>query len=205
MLHLGCADWPYTDDRISSGRLLHAQIADVSSRVVGVDMSAEGLDRMRSLEPSWDLRLADACSFLPDCEFDVVVASELIEHLENPGDLLRGLARWATPQHELILTTPNAFAMKGALRALFGAEFCHPDHTVLFSTKTLTQLLARCGWTVSGVKYYECRPQGGVSAIPGLAVHMLSSLLSARSGDGLIVSARCSAATKESDLPRQAA
>lgn len=204
VLHLGCADWPYTEDRIQTNLLLHAKIAEAASHVIGVDMSSEGIARMRQLEPQWELHLADACTFQPDSPVDVIVASELIEHLENPGDLLRGLGQWATDQ-ELILTTPNAFALKGALRALFGKEFCHPDHTVLFSTKTLCQLLDRCGWKSTGVMYYECTPVSGLSSIPGYAIQALSTLLSVRSGDGLIVTAENAAAVCQTPKVHQAA
>ena len=205
VLHLGCADWPYTEERVRTGLLLHSRIAAVSEHVIGVDMSDVGLARMRQLDPSWELHQANACTFQPDSPVDVIVASELIEHLENPGDLLRGLARWATPQHELILTTPNACALKGALRALVGREFCHPDHTVLFSTQTICQLLRLCGWTVAEVKYYQCAPQSVLSAIPGYALQILSSLMSVRSGDGLIVSAQTAAEEGLQPLGRQAA
>lgn len=205
VLHLGCADWPYTEDRIQTKQLLHSEIARVSAHVIGVDMSQEGLDRMRQLEPNWELHLADACTFQPATEVDVIVASELIEHLENPGDLLRGIARWATPRQELIITTPNANGLKGAVRALFGQEFCHPDHTVLFSTQTIRQLLDRCGWQAQEVMYYECAPQSGLSAIPGYALQMLSTVLSARSGDGLVVVARQAVSQVQGGAARKAA
>lgn len=139
--------------------------------------------------------------FQPAGEVDVIVASELIEHLENPGDLLRGIGRWATSRHELVLTTPNSASLKTAVRALFGKEYCHPDHTVSFTTQTLSQLLERCGWKSTQVLYYESAPRSGLAALPGYALQALSTLLSPRSGDGLIVVAQSAAALES----RQAA
>lgn len=205
VLHLGCADWPYTQRRIANHQLLHAEIAKVSRDLLGVDLSPEGLDMMRQLEPSWKLQLHDACTYRPKDEFDVIVASELIEHLDNPGDLLRGLAKWATPQHELILTTPNAQSLKNAIRALFGREYNHPDHTVLFSTQTLSQLLTRCGWTTEGVMYYQSSPGSAWSAVAGWSAHLVSSIFSQRSGDGMIVTARCTHASQAAGSQQRAA
>jgi 2-polyprenyl-3-methyl-5-hydroxy-6-metoxy-1,4-benzoquinol methylase len=205
VLHLGCADWPYTAERIETQRLLHSEIAAVSSHVIGVDMSSEGLELMRWLNPSWDLRLHDACTYIPPTNVDVIVASELIEHLDNPGDLLGGLASWATPQHELVITTPNGYSLKGALRAVVGKEFCHPDHTVMFTTKTLSQILARNGWMTTDVLYYQCMPQAGLQVIPAFALQTLATLFAPRTSDGLIVVARRTATGAQAAEARKVA
>ncbi|MBI2933102.1 MAG: class I SAM-dependent methyltransferase [Planctomycetes bacterium] len=189
MLHLGCADWPFTARRIGEGALLHKELAAVCARLIGVDLSAEGIAMLRSHFPEWELNVADACVFVPSEPVDAVVASELIEHLENPGMLLRTLASWVTPTTRLILSTPNAYSLKGASRALCGREYAHPDHVVHFSTTTLTQLLRRTGWQVQETAYYNVTSGRLLASIPSRMTWLLTSLLSPRSGDGVLVSA----------------
>lgn len=189
VLHLGCADWPYTERRIREGQLLHKIIGDVAKDLVGVDLSREGIDQLATVNPKWELHVADACTFAPDKPVDLVLASELIEHLENPGLFLTGLRKWAKPELKLILTTPNAYSAKGAVRAVFGKEFCHPDHTMIFSTKSLTQLLQRTRWATDKIDYYHCPADSLVAKVPSGAVLLLGTLMSSRIGDGLIVQA----------------
>lgn len=190
VLHLGCADWPYTEERLASGKLLHAAIESVANCQVGVDLSKEGVELLRKFAPTWDVRCVDANSFVPDFEYEIILCSELIEHMENPGLLLRGIRRWAHRDSLLVLTTPNAYALKAALRALAGKEFCHPDHTVIFSSTTLQQLLKRCGWEPTHTAYYHLSGHTAFSRMLSGAVWLLNFICSDRMGDGLIVMAR---------------
>ena len=79
---------------------------------------------------------------------EIVVAGEVIEHLDDPGSFLDGLHRLLAPGGQLILTTPNASGLLNGFAAMAGAEINHPDHVILFSWRTLTNLMARHGWEV---------------------------------------------------------
>ncbi|MBE7463719.1 MAG: class I SAM-dependent methyltransferase [Planctomycetes bacterium] len=190
VLHLGCADWPYTKERLASGRLLHSAIESVAKSQIGVDLSQEGVELLRKFAPAWDVRCVDANSFVPDFEYDIILCSELIEHMENPGLLLRSIRKWAHCNSQLVLTTPNAYALKASLRALAGREFCHPDHTVVFSSKTLQQLLKKCGWDTTQTAYYHLSGHSTISRMLSGTVWLLNFICSDRMGDGLIVVAR---------------
>jgi hypothetical protein len=79
---------------------------------------------------------------------DVVVAGELIEHLENP---LQFLKRFAAIERlsgkTLILSTPNATALHNFLIGLARRESTHHDHLCILSYKTLVTLCTRAGFT----------------------------------------------------------
>lgn len=191
VVHLGCADWPYTERRLAEGTLLHEHLSAVSREIVGVDLSVEGLKLLRNHRPDWKLIEADGLTYEPDFEPDIVILSELIEHVEDPGTLLRQVRSWATPHTKLALTTPNAYSMKGALRAAMGREYAHPDHVVMFSTKTLTALLERAGWTVDSISYYHVQSERALACAASKIVQIAAAtILSNRIGDGIIALAR---------------
>lgn len=79
--------------------------------------------------------------------FDVVHASHLIEHLNQPGVFLEEVSRILKPGGQLILTTPNADGLQA--RLLKGNwRSAIADHLVLFSRRTLKELLAAKGFQV---------------------------------------------------------
>jgi 2-polyprenyl-3-methyl-5-hydroxy-6-metoxy-1,4-benzoquinol methylase len=54
-------------------------------------------------ERGYNAVAGDACSVDLGQKFEVVVAGEIIEHVENPGALVRNLARHVAPNGKLIL------------------------------------------------------------------------------------------------------
>ncbi len=52
--------------------------------------------------------------------FDVIVAGEIIEHLENPGLFLRACRPLLSAEGSLIITTINAYCWFRFIRYLFG-------------------------------------------------------------------------------------
>lgn len=194
VLHLGCTDWPFTADKIRDHELLHAQLAECAKDIIGVDICDEGLELLRRCNPNWKLVSADACEYHSDFEADIVIASELIEHLENPGQMLRCIASYAKPETELLITTNNAQSLKSALRAVVGKEECHPDHTLLFTTKTMTQLLKRTGWDVVDIQYYRVAAERPLMAVLSGCLRLLELVGSPQMREGLVVLARPQAA-----------
>ena len=82
-----------------------------------------------------------------DCYFNVVIASHLIEHLNNPASFVAEVYRILADGGHFFVTTPNiagfqARLFKGRWRsAIF-------DHLYLFSVKTLTRLLKEKGFAI---------------------------------------------------------
>jgi 2-polyprenyl-3-methyl-5-hydroxy-6-metoxy-1,4-benzoquinol methylase len=60
---------------------------------------------------------------LPECVFDVIVAAEVIEHLENPRALAREWFRLLRPNGKLILSTPNNESWRSFLSLLFRGQY----------------------------------------------------------------------------------
>ena len=83
VLHLGCTDHPYLDERLASGDLLHARLDRVARFLCGVDLDAAGLQRMRGMGFKHlfegDIEELDRLTF--NTRFEVVLATEIVEHL----------------------------------------------------------------------------------------------------------------------------
>ncbi|CAN5616064.1 hypothetical protein BH18ACI3_BH18ACI3_16930 [soil metagenome] len=172
VLHLGCTNWPYTQEAIDAGTLLHKDLATVASELYGFDFDQEGIDFLASKE--FDKLFRADLEKLQDVDlnenFDVIVAGEMIEHLNNPGMFLEGIKRFMNDDTLLVVTTVNAYSgMRFFVYGLRGRrgdhEPVHPDHVAYYSYSTLKLLLARHGYNLSNFLFYdlgsEHRPHNG--------------------------------------------
>lgn len=73
------------------------------------EIPAEALDSMERYVQA-DLNSSGLAHFASE-SFDVVVSSDVIEHIESPAFLLREIARVLVPGGTIFLTYPNAFNM----------------------------------------------------------------------------------------------
>src|SRR5436305_219675 len=87
-----------------------AELAHAAQSVVGIDcaMEAVGFAREHYRLPNLQFEQA-SCTALPhkDSSFDLVVGFEVIEHLENWRDFLRGVVRVMAWNWRLNVTTAN--------------------------------------------------------------------------------------------------
>ena len=117
VLHVGCCD----DDHIfvqkwKAGTTLHKYLHDLlGDNLIGVDINEK---RVRELNDKGMKTLVGDAHNLPKSigKFDVIVAGEVIEHLENPGLFLRSARQLLREGSRLILTTPNVLGVLFWLR-----------------------------------------------------------------------------------------
>jgi 2-polyprenyl-3-methyl-5-hydroxy-6-metoxy-1,4-benzoquinol methylase len=161
VLHLGCTNYPYTDDAIDKNMLLHFDLEKVATRLTGFDFDQEGLEILAS-HGSTNLYRADLEKLDDvDCNetFDVIIAGEIIEHLNNPGLFLEGIKRFMSSETRLMITTVNAYCamriVQYALRGKGGSnEPVHPDHVAYYSHNTLRLLIERHGMAIDEFMFY---------------------------------------------------
>jgi len=166
VLHLGCADYPFTEKQ--GDRLLHRRLLGCAGELWGVDASVEGVARLREMGFE-NIVLGDVERLAPELvgdQFDVIVAGEIIEHLAAPGAFLNAVRSIMSRKTELVITTPNAFGFKVFVHSLFGREKVHPHHNYYFSYYTITQLLEKCGFVCKDIYYcQEVRGEGASLAV----------------------------------------
>jgi len=153
-----------------------AQIAGLGSAMLGLPIE------QRLLDPDDD-RFRGAC--------DVVMSAETIEHVPDPAAFLRVLTAALAPGSVLVLTTPDADALRpdtapGQLVGLLSPEL----HMVLQSAASLRFLLAGAGFT-----HIEIDRDGGslvatastralpISTDPGAFQPVFCDYLEARAAD----------------------
>lgn len=78
--------------------------------------------------------------------FDLVVATELLEHLEDPGAMIREIARILRPGGLFWGTTPNSRGISPRLLGLDWSVICPPEHLQLLSEKGVRKLLLEAGF-----------------------------------------------------------
>jgi SAM-dependent methyltransferase len=163
---------------------LHGRLRDVASRLIGIDVDPTAVERAR--HAGFDAYAADASdeAALASLRLEraqLVIAGEVIEHVERPGVLLDALRSLVAPDGLLVVTTPNAASMLNPLAAAGRFELVNPDHVAFYSWFTLTNLLERHRWQPVEILTYhfpfaqEAWRGGGVAAAGRLLARMQSA------------------------------
>lgn len=139
-------------------------------QVVGVDLSEQGIAQARKAHPQgrFELVAADASvlSQLQEEPFDLVISTEVVEHLYAPRSWAAGCFAALKPGGRLICTTPYHGYFKNLVLSLLGKWDFHANplwdggHIKLWSPRTLTALL-----TEAGFQDLEWRGAGRVPAL----------------------------------------
>ncbi|CAN5206162.1 methyltransferase domain-containing protein [soil metagenome] len=162
VLHLGCTNFPYTKVSIDNEMLLHNDLAKTAEELYGFDFDQEGIDILKE-HGTKNLFQADLEKLeqVPlEKTFDVIIAGEMIEHLNNPGLFLQGIQRFMNSETNLVITTINAYsALRFIIYGLRGKggknEPVHPDHVYYFSYKTLNLIVNRANLEVKDFYFYD--------------------------------------------------
>lgn len=78
--------------------------------------------------------------------FDLVVATELLEHVQDPGAMIREIARILRPGGLFWGTTPNSRGLSPRLLGLEWSVICPPEHLHLLSENGVRNLLFEAGF-----------------------------------------------------------
>jgi predicted TPR repeat methyltransferase len=198
VVHVGFVDEHRLETKLGQGTWLHARLAETASSLVGLDVEEEGV--RWATERGFEAHIVDAQS--PEAvaalglePAEVVIAGEVVEHLDAPGPFFQALRELVGPRGLLVVTTPNAYRLLNFLAPAAGVELVHPDHTAWHSPHTLANLLARNGWELEGAAYYQ-NPAPSFDGAAGALVRGARALfvrfgrLAPYWSDGLVVWAR---------------
>jgi 2-polyprenyl-3-methyl-5-hydroxy-6-metoxy-1,4-benzoquinol methylase len=128
-------------------------------KVVGVDIGKKFLNFCHSMYGNAAFCGADAQYLpFPDCCFDTIVCSEVIEHLNKPEKILKEFERTLRPNGELVITTPNVSVRWAFLEAVWTRirrKMLETNHKCL-TRKRLRFLLDSTGFSIFHDASFMC-------------------------------------------------
>jgi 2-polyprenyl-3-methyl-5-hydroxy-6-metoxy-1,4-benzoquinol methylase len=155
-----------------------------AQRVVGCDIADGAVAAAQDhLDAAfiYDVRQQNLAALCAGEQFDVVVATELIEHLFQPGQLLAEVKTVLKPDGVFIITTPNLLVWTNRIKMLLGrfeytkTGLMDESHVHFFTYSTLHQLLQEHGFAVvQEANVYNRRvPQWLAPHIKGLSTFQM--------------------------------
>jgi len=123
----------------------HEQIAKRAKYCLGIDIWKDEVEKRKAM--GYNMVAGNVETMSLGRQFDIVVASDIIEHLANPGMFLDRAREHLRDRGLLCLVTPNAHSLNVAAKALLGVKVAvNPEHTCWYDPTTLKQLLVRHGF-----------------------------------------------------------
>ena len=131
------------------------RLAALGYQVVGIDLSEDGIEIAKKAHPKARFAVASVYDDLSSIvePVDIVVSSEVIEHLYYPQRYLKNMASLIKPGGVIILNTPYHGYVKNLALSLF--NYWDKHHTVdweggdikFFSERTLKRMLKESGFS----------------------------------------------------------
>lgn len=113
--------------------------------VTGVEVSKPAAEYLRKRGLNIIEGTLEEANF-PDDYFDVITCTEVIEHVTNPKEVLKEIARILNPKGILWMTTPHSSGLAGKLLGSKWSVVAPPEHLNLFSIKSLRMCLEEAGF-----------------------------------------------------------
>ncbi|CAG1020586.1 partial putative S-adenosylmethionine-dependent methyltransferase/MSMEI_2290, partial [Methylococcales bacterium] len=166
VLDVGCVD--HNANQATREEWLHGIIHSSASEVIGLDFAEEEVRKLN--DTGYTIIYGNAEEKDLGTVFDVVVAGEFIEHVENPGRFLVNMLKHLKPNGTIILTTPNPFYPKRMLEILIhGKALVNPQHVSWFCPQTLHTLMERTGYTdIEVIPFNNSEAWFGIGRLPSV-------------------------------------
>lgn len=143
-------------------------LANLGYEVVGVDASETGIKIAREAYPQarfiQSLIDDELCSKSDLGKFDLVLSSDVIEHLYRPSDLIETARSLLHPNGQLLVGTPYHGYLKNLALSVTGKMDSHftvlsdGGHIKFFSIETLSRLLNEHGFSELKFTFYGRAP-----------------------------------------------
>lgn len=147
---------------------ISGRLAALGYQVTGVDASRSGVQVARRAYPQANFIEAlidrDLDKSIPQVGFDLVISSDVIEHLYRPSLLLEAANSLLKPGGQILIGTPYHGYLKNLVIAATGMMDAHfsalhdGGHIKFFSVKTLSQLMIGRGFTDLSFSFYGRAP-----------------------------------------------
>jgi 2-polyprenyl-3-methyl-5-hydroxy-6-metoxy-1,4-benzoquinol methylase len=143
---------------------ISGRLAALGYHVTGVDASESGIQIARRTYRDVEFVHALIDRDLNIGQFDLVISSDVIEHLHRPSDLLEATSSIVKPCGQVLLGTPYHGYLKNLVLAAPGKMDAHfsalhdGGHIKFFSVNTLSRLMRSHGFEDLRFTYYGRAP-----------------------------------------------
>jgi len=146
VLDVGCAD----------GRLLTWYRDAIPGRTIetyGIDIGEEAVERAKAAGHIAVAGRFEMDKELPDGTFDLIVASHVIEHVDDPVGFARRAAELLKPGGVFMFATPNVDSADVRRFGRFWGGWHFPRHWTLYDPQSAQRLADRIGLNVEQISY----------------------------------------------------
>lgn len=140
----------------SADGLLGSQIEAFGHSVLGVDIAPSSRNRTNQIRA--DLNDGIPIATLPMAPFDVILCADVLEHLQNPENLLSECRRHLAPGGTVLVSIPNFGHWYPRFRVLLGLfdydakGILDRTHLRFYTKRSFERMAASCGYTLSRAK-----------------------------------------------------
>lgn len=203
VLHIGCCDTPLMVERIRRNELLHLKLLSVARPVHGLDCSSPDIAVLQEQYYVKNVVAGNAervADYFRGMKFEVIVAGELLEHLDNPGSFLDSSGMLLEPDGIFIVTVPNGVAFRRGINSLLRRESVHDGHNCYFSKKTIARFLEHHNFVIEKIHGYRIVDRQFLLAFVSDAI---AGIFSEFACEGILAVARLHAACTKDSTPRR--
>lgn len=152
VLDLGCVRHNVSETKKQGW--LHGEIVKQASAVLGVDYLQDEIEVLK--QEGYNVVCANVEKMDLNDQFDVIVAGDIIEHLNDFRGFLESVRRHMRSDSVLLVSTPNPITPLRFFRLLFSGKVqANKEHTCWFTEKVLRQLLQRFGLKLKSCAYVD--------------------------------------------------
>lgn len=150
VLDIGCVQ--HNPENYRSRYWLHKALVAVGRSVEGIDLYEPGVDYLQKL--GYNIYVADAQDFQLESTYDVIVAGDIIEHLDNVGGFLESCKLHLRAGGKLLISTPNPWYWRNVAKATLKARVRpNPEHTLWMCPDTLSQIAYRYEFRIVEISF----------------------------------------------------
>jgi 2-polyprenyl-3-methyl-5-hydroxy-6-metoxy-1,4-benzoquinol methylase len=119
----------------------------------GLDVNIDAAER-NLIHCNVKLWKGDLAGFSPGTLFDIINCSQILEHLEDPTDLIRIFDKFLKPDGIVFIDVPNIQSRSFKYFRSYWVHLDTPRHRVLFTPESLKRLLITHGYKTILVKKF---------------------------------------------------
>jgi 2-polyprenyl-3-methyl-5-hydroxy-6-metoxy-1,4-benzoquinol methylase len=144
ILNVGCV--AHSAKKRKEEPFTHDFICEDAESVLGIDILQDEIKKLQ--QSGYDVKYGDIQNLDLDKKFEVIVLSEVIEHLTDFDGLMSSIDQHLIENGKLIITTPNILAIRCFAMEFFKMNWVNSTHTCYFERSTLEQLMAKYNYSV---------------------------------------------------------